>query len=128
MTKHGISHDYDLHANLEVSANNQTCIVCETSPVMYRWSDYSGQAMCSACGCSYQLKWGSDEQQKEDNYPYLRLKKEWIAVLKRYHQETKRFTYLGVQLGGTPENLPAFYKWVDEHYPDGIPEGESDAK
>ncbi len=119
--KMGILHDYDLMANAEPSAQkDNTCIVCGSTPVSYQWSDYSGEAMCRKCGTPYQLKWGTGEQQKESNYPYCRLKPEFIAVLKEYYQETKRFTCLGWMMGGPQPGYAAFVSWLKVHHSEWI--------
>lgn len=117
--KAGVLHDYDLHANLEPSARKlDACEVCGTNPISYQWSDYSGEAMCRACGTPYQLKWGSEQQKAEGAYPYLSLKPEWVPVVREYFKETGRFTCLGQMLGGGP-GLREFNEWVDAHYPNG---------
>lgn len=54
MPKQGILHDYDLRANREPTAKDNTCVVCGAHPVTYQWSDLSGEAMCTRCGCPYQ--------------------------------------------------------------------------
>lgn len=112
--KDGLLHDYDLRANAEPSATDQTCVVCGAHPVTYQWSDYSGEAMCSRCGTPYQLKWGNDQQQTEGRYPYLGLKETWVPVVRRYFQETGKFACLGTMLGPKP-GLRDFYDWVDQN-------------
>lgn len=109
--KEGILHDYDLRANDEPAAHDQECVTCGARPVMYQWSDYSGEGMCSQCGTPYQLKWGSKEQEAEGKYPYLNLKPSWVPVVRRYFQETGRFTYLGT--GFNRPGLREFGEWVD---------------
>lgn len=115
MPKSGILHDYDLHANAEPSAQSQKCMVCDAEPMAFQWSDYHGEGMCTRCGTPYQLRAGSDEMVKEGAYPYLNLKPEWVAVVRRYYEETKCFTYLGSMVGGTPPGMPEFCKWVKQN-------------
>lgn len=118
MTKHGVLHDYDLMANAEEAARKgNTCAVCGDSPVTYQWSDYSGEAMCCKCGTPYQLKWGSDEQKAKGEYPYLNLKKEWVPIVREYHEQTGRFTCLGMMMGPCP-GMDEFADWVDVHHPE----------
>lgn len=117
MAKAGILHDYDLHANLEPSAKGQTCVVCRADPVEYQWSDYSGEAMCRTCGAVYQLKWGSEEQRAEGDYPYFKLRDELIEPLRAYHEETGRWTCLGMMMGPRP-GLDAFADWLETERPD----------
>lgn len=114
--KHGILHDYDLHANQEPSARLKECIVCEVYPMVFQWSDYSGEAMCTSCGTPYQLKWGSEGQQREGKYPYLKLKDSFIEAVRTYHRETGRFTCLGTMIGRKP-GLKEFYDWLKENRP-----------
>lgn len=122
--KHGILHDYDLMANAERSAQEHTCVVCGSSPTRFQWSDYSGEAMCSQCGTPYQLKWGSKEQQAEGAYPYLRLREEWVPIVREYHKETGRFTCLGTMLGGPLPGYEAFYRWVESRHPETLKDSE----
>ena len=123
MAKAGILHDYDLMANNEPSARREdvVCPVCDESPPKYQWSDYSGQAMCMKCGCIFQLKWGTDEQKKEGNYPYMGLKEEWVPIAREYWQETGKWTCFGTMLGPRP-GLDAFFAWVKQKYPEMMKE------
>lgn len=115
MAKAGILHDYDLMANREQSAQEQECVVCGQSPMSFQWSDYSGEAMCRKCGTPYQLKWGSDEQKEEGDYPYLNLRPSWVPIVREYHGETGAFACLGTMFGGPRPGLKEFYDWVDQH-------------
>lgn len=125
MPKHGVVRDYDLMANDEPSAKDQTCEVCGDAPMRFQWSDYSGEAMCRSCGTPYQLKWGLEEMQEEGDYPYLNLRDEWVPVVREYHEETGRFAPLGRYLS-IPEALhsdyEAFVRWVREHHPQFVNE------
>ena len=124
MPKHGILHDYDLMANQETSATNQTCAICEASPMTFQWSDYSGEAMCTKCGCPYQLKWGTEKEQAEDKYPYLNLNSEFISVAKEYWNETHKFVCYGLMIGPKP-GYKEMVTWIKKHHPQFIekPEG-----
>ncbi len=115
--KHGILHDYDLHANREPSAKGNRCVVCDADPMSYQWSDYSGEAMCHSCGTPYQLKWGSEKMQEEGAYPYLSLSEKCVPIVKEYWQAERRFTYLGMGLGQKP-GMKEFVAWVERHHPD----------
>ncbi len=119
MAKAGILHDYDLIANVEKSAQRDdvTCPICDDSQPKYQWSDYSGEAMCMKCGCPFQLKWGTDEQREEGNYPYIKLLAEWIPTIREYYQETKAWTCLGAMLGARP-GLAEFDGWVEKNHPE----------
>jgi len=121
MAKAGILHDYDLMANREESAKSQKCAICGTEPMSFQWSDYSGEAMCCNCGCPYQLKWGSDEQVKENKYPYLNLNDEFLAVAQEYWKEKGKFTCYGWMLGAAP-GMDACIAWLKEHYPQFVEE------
>lgn len=120
MPKHGILHDYDLWANKEASAENQICAICDSSPMSFQWSDYSGEAMCTNCGCPYQLKWGTDEQKKENKYPYLSLSKEYLSVAKEYWDEKKKFVCYGMMLGGPRPGMNKLVSWLRKHHPEFI--------
>lgn len=120
MSKMGILADYDLMANSEPSARNNSCIVCGVERVTYQWSDYSGEAMCTRCGTPYQLKWGSKEREAEGKYPYLNLNEDAVPLVREYYNETGRFTYLGSMFGGNPPGLREFNTWVEERHPEYI--------
>lgn len=127
MPKGGILHDYDLMANAEPSAADQTCVVCGDSPMFFQWSDYSGEGMCQQCGCPYQLKWGSDKQREEGNYPYLRIREDVLPILREYWNETHKFTCFGIMLGDKP-GLAEFNEWAKPKHPelyDDEPEEET---
>jgi len=126
MAKQGIIHDYDLHANLEKSGKQQTCVVCDTSPMTFQWSDYSGEAMCTKCGCPYQLKWGSDKQKREGKYPYLNVKKEYIWLLKEYWDKTHKFVCHGTMMINEPIGLKEFNEWLEQTHPELIKDEEAD--
>ena len=120
MVKEGLIHDYDLHANHETSAQNQTCIICGTSPMGFQWSDYSGEAMCRQCGCVYQLKWGNDKQTKEGKYPYCNVKDEYIPILKEYWEQTKKWVCHGMMMNGH-KTKEEFNKWMKANHPELLP-------
>ena len=111
MVKQGVCHDYDLMANREEATHNQVCVVCDADPMSFQWSDQNGQAMCMRCGTPYQIANGTDEQIEKGEYPYLSLLPEWIPVVKKYYQETKRFTYLGAKFGEKP-GWGEFIDWL----------------
>jgi hypothetical protein len=114
MAKYGIQKDYDLMANISPSANKGTkCAVCDTENISFQWSDYSGQAMCTVCGCPYQLQWGSEEQQEEGNYPYLSMVDEFIDPCRKYWSEKHQWVYYGIGIGDRP-GLREFYEWYKE--------------
>lgn len=117
MPKQGILHDYDLKANEESSAQNQTCVVCGASPVWYQWSDYSGEGMCTQCGCPYQLKWGGDEQKVQNQYPYLNIREDFIPILKEYWNLKHEFVYYGLGFGEMP-GLREFNQWLESNHPE----------
>jgi len=119
LIKPGILHDYDLMANAESSAARQKCVACDEEPMVFQWSDCSGEAMCTRCGCPYQLKWGGKEKEAEGKYPYLVLRDELVEPLRAYYKETNRFTCLGVMLGSRP-GLEEFWAWVETNRPELI--------
>jgi len=116
--KQGVLHDYDLMANNESSAQNKKCVVCSAVPMTFQWSDYHGEGMCTQCGTPYQLKGGSDQQKKENKYPYLNLRKEIIPLVQDYFFATGKFTYLGT--GFSRPGIEEFYKWLEENKADEL--------
>ena len=117
MPKAGLLHDYDLMANAEPTAEGNTCVVCDAHPVTYQWSDLHGEAMCCQCGCAYQLKGGSEQQEKEGKYPYCNLRGEHIPVLREYWNETKRFVHYGSSFSHS-EGVADFNAWVLQRHPE----------
>ncbi len=123
MVRSGILHDYDLMANEEQSSQNQTCVICGISPMIFQWSDYSGEAMCAQCGCPYQLKWGGRAKEQEGKYPYLNLQNEFILIAQEYWNKTHQFVCYGIMLGNNP-GMPELSKWVEEKHPEWINDKE----
>ena len=119
MPKAGILHDYDLWANKENSAIAQTCAICGDFPMAFQWSDYSGEAMCTQCGCPYQLKWGNDKQKEEGKYPYLNLAKDFLSVAKEYWAEKCKFVCYGWMMGYAP-GTSTLVAWLKENHPEHI--------
>lgn len=117
MPKNGIINDYDLWANREQSSKDINCYVCEKENITVQWSDYSGEAMCTQCGAPYQLKWGTEEQEKEGKYPYKNIKEEYRPILKEYWEETKKFVCYGKMLGLKP-GIAEFHNWLEEKHPE----------
>lgn len=130
MPKAGILHDYDLHANLEESSKNQNCAICGAYPMSFQWSDYSGEAMCTKCGCPYQLTWGSDEQKAEGKYPYLKLNKGFVVAAKEYWDKKQSFVCYGLMIGNRP-GMSDLVHWLAKHHPEHVEKKElaqADAK
>jgi len=116
---------YGLMANVEVSEQRRAgtlkpCVICDNPNPTFSWTDYSGEGYCLRCGVPYQLKWGSDEQQREGRYPYLNVKEKAIPMLRRYFAETGKPAGLGTFMGygEYPEVAAArktFNAWLDAH-------------
>ncbi len=122
--KQGVLHDYDLTANAESSAqlNVAPCVICGAKPVHYQWSDYFGEAMCTQCGCPYQLKGGTDEQKAEDKYPYLNLQDHFIPIFREYWEAMHTWTYFGLSIG-PKSGLRQFNEWYKKNHPKGASGG-----
>jgi len=117
MPKQGAMFDYDSHAQKHVK-DVDICIVCGNK-LQCRWTDYNGEGVCLTCGTPYQLINGTDEQIKNNNYPYCNLRNEWIPIVKEYFEETKKFTFLGTSFSETTGSQ-AFAEWVKKNYPEMI--------
>ena len=96
----------------------QMCAVCGASPMSFRWSDYSGEGMCTRCGCPYQLKWGTEEQQEEGNYPYLEMKDEWVPIAREYWEQTHAFVTYGMSFGRP--GMRELVEWCEKHHPEMV--------
>ncbi len=94
-------------------------ICCDT--LFCRWTDYHGEGVCETCGTPYQLINGTEEQKKENNYPYLKLKKEWIPIVKEYWDKTQQFVFHGTSMSETT-GLIEFWKWVEDNHPEMMKE------
>jgi len=120
MVKQGILHDYDLMANAESSAMKEnTCVVCGLTPVTYQWSDYSGEAMCTQCGCPYQLKWGGEKRERENQYPYLNLQEDFVSIAQEYWNEKHKFVCYGLMMGPRP-GMQEFVEWIKIYHPEWL--------
>jgi hypothetical protein len=117
MAKIGLLHDYDLMANAENSASDNTCVICDSHPVAYQWSDYHGEGMCQKCGAPYQLKAGSELQQKEGNYPCLNFADGFDKIAKEYWKETKQFVHYG-QSFSRRDGVAQFNLWFEKSHPE----------
>ena len=117
MIKQGLIHDYDLMANAEPAARAVTCAICDTADISFQWSDYSGEAMCTVCGCPYQLKWGNDEQVRENKYPYLSLHDTFIPIAREFWRESKTWVHYGASFSRN-DGHPELSAWMKKHYPD----------
>ena len=93
----------------------------------FQWSDYSGEGMCTRCGTPYQLKWGSEKQMSEAEYPYLSLAEDWVPIVRAYYSETGCFVYLGQALGHKP-GMKEFIGWLKEHHPERLTTETNDAE
>lgn len=102
--------------------NQFECVVCENVDPPFVYTDLSGEAMCGHCGCPYQVKWGSDEQQEEGDYPYLNLKEEWVEVFSEYYEETGKAAELGHVLSRKPKGVDDFVNWVKFYHPELLEE------
>jgi hypothetical protein len=119
MPKFGILHDYDLKANEEKSAYEKRCAVCGEFPMVFQWSDYSGEAMCMKCGCPYQLKWGGEKREKEGNYPYLNFSSDFMPVAVEYWEEKQKFVCYGTMMGPQP-GMSELIHWLKINHPEHI--------
>lgn len=119
MPKQGVLHDYDLMANAEPSAEGQKCVVCESDPMTFQWSDYSGEGMCRSCGTPYQLKWGSDKQVEEGAYPYLSMNDHFLPIAREYFKETGRFVCYGMMMGPKP-GMSRLIDWLEKNHPEEL--------
>ncbi len=120
MPNQGILNDYDLLANAEVAAHkSQACAICGAEPVTYQWADRSGEAMCTSCGCPYQLKWGSKEQEAAGDYPYLMLLEEFLPIAREYWVEKRAFVCHGTMIG-PKSGWKEFIEWIGQKHPEWL--------
>lgn len=124
MPKCGILHDYDLWANREPSSQSQTCAVCGASPMRFQWSDLSYEAMCTQCGCAYQLNGGSKERETEGKYPYLNIKPDFLPIAQEYWNQTQCFVCYGRMMGPQP-GMEEFMNWLEIHHPEHVTRTEN---
>jgi hypothetical protein len=119
MVKLGLIHDYDLMANAEPAAAGVKCAVCDTQPTRFQWSDYSGEGMCQACGCTYQLKWGSDEQVKENKYPYMTIKSDFVPLAREFWQTQKVWVHYGSSFSRS-DGHRELAAWLKKEHPEYV--------
>jgi hypothetical protein len=113
MAKAGIYFDYDLMANNEIKESFK-CLVCGKE-LACRWTDYHGEGVCLTCGTPYQLIHYDENNKRIERSPQINIKKEYIAKLQQYWEETKKTMSLGIYLGRNPEpeNYNAVIEWLD---------------
>lgn len=119
MAKVGVIHDYDLWANKERSAQGVTCAVCDTPNTRFQWSDYNGEAMCTTCGCPYQLMNGTDAQIAEGKYPYLSLLDTFVPVARKFWKEMRVWVHYG-QSFSREDGFDVLNPWIEKHHPELI--------
>ena len=76
------------------------------------------------CGCSYQIIHGTEEQEKEGNYPYLSVKKSFVPALKEYWEETHKFVFSGMSFSENT-GLEDFWKWIEQKHPELLKDEEN---
>lgn len=115
MPKYGEKFDYDLAANYQLDGNER-CLICD-SELTCRWTDLHGEGVCTICGAPYQLMHGTEEQEKEGKYPYLRVKEEYISLFREYWNETHLFCFHGLSF--TEDTGRAeFNEWIEQKHPE----------
>lgn len=117
MPKAGLIHDYDLMANAEKSSVGVTCAVCDTPDTRFQWSDYSGEAMCQRCGCTYQLKWGGEELEKEGKYPYMSLKADFLPLAREFWLGTNTWVHYGSSFSRN-DGHAELAAWMKKNHPE----------
>lgn len=117
MAKAGLIHDYDLMANREESSRGVTCAVCDTPQTTFQWSDYSGEGMCTVCGCTYQLKWGGKEMEAERKYPYMTMSDKFLPLAREYWKATNRWVHYGTSMSRN-DGHPELKKWIEKNHPE----------
>jgi len=119
MPKSGLLHDYDLMANRERASQSVKCAVCDTENTRFQWSDYHGEAMCCQCGCTYQLKGGSKEEEEKNAYPYMTMADKWVPIAREYWRTFHKFVHYG-QSFSHDEGLREFTDWCKTNHPEVI--------
>ena len=126
MAKAGLIHDYDLMANREESSRGVTCAVCDTPETTFQWSDYSGEGMCTVCGCTYQLKWGTEKEREEAKYPYMTMRADFVPIARQFWNETNKWVHYGSSFSCNTGH-PELSAWMKIHHPNFGKEAESEA-
>ena len=106
----------------EVVEEPFTCLICE-EVAGFNWSDLHGEGMCNKCGMAYMLL-----EDGKSITPKITVREEWIAVFKKYWEETHRYMGIGTIMIARdyPEcikGLEALDKWLEEN-PELLPKGE----
>ena len=124
--KAGLIHDYDLMANREESSRGVTCAVCDTPNTTFQWSDYYGEGMCIVCGCPYQLKGGTKEEEAEGKYPYMTMRDEFLPIAREYWLAKRAWVHYGSSMSRN-DGMPALIEWCKEHHPEALKKTEEPA-
>lgn len=112
--KQGILHDYDLRANDE-PVKVAKCDVCDRDNPSLQWSDYHGEAMCTRCGCPYQIAGGGEGVV----YPRLNLRADIVPLAQEYWRLEHSFVHYGAPIGAAI-GIPGFWRWVEQAHPEYI--------
>jgi hypothetical protein len=99
----------------------KACVICDTNPARYGWTDYSGEGYCLRCGTPYQLKWGTLKD--GESYPRLNVSPTAVPMLRRYFAETNQSNGAGTFLIARdyPDQLEGrrcFGEWFERHQDD----------
>ena len=106
------------------------CPICEDDPFMGSWTDFSGEMNCMKCGIPLQVKWGTDKQKTAGNYPYVAMYLCLAEHFKEYHETTGKRARFGRWMGGPKQEIykeqVAFWKWMEDNYPEWEPPEEGE--
>lgn len=101
------------------------CKICDTDPI-FKWTDTHGIGVCCYCGMPYKII-HYDNGKRIDKDPEIAVKEEWVAIARKYFNETKSTVFpacydIGIfptrgssYSGATLNDIEEWRKWLDDH-------------
>jgi hypothetical protein len=98
------------------------CAICNSEP-SWVWTDTHGVAQCWTCGTPYRLlhyEGEGDDRKRVEKAPEIRIKAEYVPVLKAYWDEKRRRMPSGHSIPGGQEiatraDAEALNNWMEEN-------------
>jgi hypothetical protein len=100
------------------------CIICDASPLSFRWTDAHGVGQCLKCGAPYRLYHFDENEKRIEKPAEIVVKPEYVPVLQAYWNQFHRVMPSGHSFDGSyyqgyelasPDDSEQFHTWMNEH-------------
>ena len=110
-------------------AENMTCKICDSKRLGFVWTDRHGVGACINCNNSYRI-YHYENDKRVDKPPECLVKEEWVPILRRYWEETKRripnsFVFTRSYDQCSEEDYESWKNWCADHA-DELPKTEDE--